>query len=1166
MSRAICVSAAALWLLAIAALAPQLAAARTAVDVPGIEPGASTPIVFVDALQQSTPWSSTSALALSPEGDVLALRPDQIASRVVFASGQAHVAGDYVLLYAGRGRFAFEGGQVIEMRSGRIVVRVGTTNSGLALALLSVDAHDPPHDVHLIMPGFEHSFARRPFYPAFVASIAGADRLRFATWAHASALVSSQVWPLRPRVGDVTQARDRGVAWEYQIELANETGADPWFVIPVGATNAYVAGMSDLVHRFLDPRLHPSFEYGDGVLTSGSPTDAYAQMAAHNSGLGGDGLGAAARWYSLRSNQIESIVKRAFGADAGRVSFVIASQDGSRGDSIGGTWRESGDSTWTSDDDATARAHVAPSLAPFAVGSDTAPAADRLGPPPQALHFTPLLSPASLSPRVDGSHEAASAVGDPLQVIDLTAEGATDWIAISTSGRFERKARGGGLAVRFEGAPARGSSAGFASLTWRDGTGVRSGASSAGIAFTNSTIAHVSAPAPRGTNVLRLYFGARYATATFDATLAGASVSRRTVSTPRGSHEYVYTLVYHSSTTSRIDVALSTTNASRGAVALYGATLTPLPAIISLAPTDMTTYHGGPFRLGWDMRETQLNTTNVASQFGLLETLDVDGGVLAQPLYLEHFVPLGGRNVLIVATEHASIYEFDADTGERIKKVNFGRSQSSHDVGCLDIRPEYGITGTPVIDPASQTLYVVVATEPSLDNFKTQLHALDIATLADKVPPVDIAASETISNGTQINFDPQHQMNRSSLVLANGSIYVPIGSHCDSNAAAITGWVLRYDANLDQIGKFATDEDSAFFLLSSVWMTGFAPAVDTDGSLFAITGNGAFDVDQGGKNFGESVIRLSADLTSDLDYFTPSDWQTLNNGDTDFGSGGIMLLPAQQGPVPNVAVAQGKESTLYLLNRAQLGGIQNGDAGALQRITGTGGGVWGGPAYFSGPTGQFVYYQAGGAPLSAYAVEQGQNGVPRLVLSSTGSSYSGYGGSLPLVSSFLQKPGTGIVWLVKRSSPLMLEAYDATDVSKLLFTAPAGIWSNPQANGFLTPLVADGKVFVPASGTVTVFGIGGKRSRIAQASASGPVTHQVHGVVVSVTSVTLRVRLRDGRIVSIDLRQAAAAHATGILPIGKAVVVYGTIDRLGAFHATSVGHTSQNPKDWTPDN
>ncbi|HYK52205.1 MAG TPA: hypothetical protein VEV38_01575 [Candidatus Eremiobacteraceae bacterium] len=1144
----------------------QRAAARTAVEVPDVAPGASTPIVFVDALQQSSPWSTGSrfTLSLSPEGDVLSLRPGQVASRLVYARGQQHVTGDYVLRYSGRGRFAFDGAQLIDARNGRAIVRVSSATSELALSLVSVDANDPPRDIHLILPGFENSFARRPFYPAFVASLTGADALRFSIWSHASTLATSQVWPLRPRVTDVTQVRDQGVAWEYQIELANETGSDPWFVIPVGATNAYVFGMSDLVHRFLDPRLHPLFEYGDDVLIQGSPTNDYAQLAARNTGLGAGAAGAA-QWYSVRSGQIASIVDRVFGVDASRASFALAASDGSRIDSSGATWIRRSATIWTSDE-SPHRPRITPSSAMFAIGGDTAPHADRVGPPPQALHFTPLLSPASRMPALIGPQRASSAVGDPLQTVDLTAEGSADWIAIEASGLIERKERGDDLAVSFDGAIARSGSSGFAKFGWHDGRATRAGASSNGIELASGAVVHVSAPASRGTNVLRVYFDAHDATTMFDARLDGKSASRRTVAVPRGAHEYVYTLVYRGGATSRVDVAMSMAAASRGHVTFYGATYSPLVTPVVVVPPNMTTYHGGPFRLGWDMGETQLNTTNVASQFGMLETLSVDGNVLAQPLYLSHFVPLGGRNVVIVATEHDSIYEFDADTGQQINMANFGPSQNSSDVGCLDIRPEYGITGTPVIDMATQTLYVVIATEPSHKVFRTQLHALDIATLTDKIPPVDISASETISNGMQVKFDPQDQMSRSSLVLANGSIYVPIGSHCDNNAGGITGWVLRYGFNLDQIGAFATDEDSTSYLLSSVWMTGFAPAVDTDGSLFAVTGNGAFDANQGGKNFGESVIRLSPDLSSDLDYFTPQNWSQLNNGDTDFGSGGIMLLPTQQGTVPNVAVAQGKASTLYLLNRAQLGHIQLGDGGALQHISGTGGGVWGGPAYFNGPTGEFVYYQAGGAPLSAYQIEQGSGDVPHLELSSTGSSYSGYGGSMPVVSSYLQKPGTGIVWLIKRSSPLMLEAYDATDVSKLLFTAAAGTWSNPQANGFLTPLVADGKVFVPASGTVTVFGLNGARSSIKQASLTGPVTHQVHGVVVSVKATTLRLRLRDGRIVDIDLTAATAAHTTGMLPIGKAVVVYGTIDNRGFFHATSVGHTSQNPKDWTPDN
>jgi hypothetical protein len=195
------------------------------------------------------------------------------------------------------------------------------------------------------------------------------------------------------------------------------------------------------------------------------------------------------------------------------------------------------------------------------------------------------------------------------------------------------------------------------------------------------------------------------------------------------------------------------------------------------------------------------------------------------------------------------------------------------------------------------------------------------------------------------------------------------------------------------------------------------------------------------------------------------------------------------------------------------------------------------------------------------------NGVPHLTLSSAGSSTAGYGGSLPVVSSDGQSPGTGIVWLVKRSSPLQLEAYDATDVSKMLFIGQAGSWSNPQNNGFVTPLVAAGKVYVPATGTVFVFGLGGSRNAGSgsPAASAAATIHQVHGVVVAVTPQTLTLRLRDGRLAKIDIRQARAARHTGLLPIGGAVVAYGPIDRTGVFRATSIGHTSPNPKDWTPD-
>jgi hypothetical protein len=542
--------------------------------------------------------------------------------------------------------------------------------------------------------------------------------------------------------------------------------------------------------------------------------------------------------------------------------------------------------------------------------------------------------------------------------------------------------------------------------------------------------------------------------------------------------------------------------------------------------------------------------------------------VLAQPLYLSQYpTPSGTRNLLIVATEHDSIYEFDADSGALIAHKRLGRSQSSSDVGCGDIRPEYGITSTPVIDRANGRIYIVAAVEPTQFSFHTKLHALEIGTLNNVVRPVEIAASTTLSNGSKITFDPQNQMNRASIAMANHSLYLGIGSHCDNNASNIVGWVLRYDASLNQIGAFATTEDSDSYLLSSVWMSGFAPAIDLRGNLFVVTGNGSFDAEVGGKNFGESVLRLPSDLSFPSDFFTPQDWSNLNGGDVDFGSGGVMLLPMQQAAVRQVAVAQGKASKIFLLDRHNLGKEQTNDAGALQTIPNTGGGVWGGPAYYSGPTGQFVYYQAGGAPLLAFSVVQNVNGVPQLQLASTGPSYAGYGGSTPVVSSDGQLPGTGIVWLVNRSTPLVLEAYDATDVSRLLFSGVAGQWGNPQNNGFVTPLVANGKVYVPATGTISVFGLGGSAIASSALSSGGlaPGEHRITGTIARVSADALTLRVRDGRLVTIDVTLARAARHLGALPFGRAVTAYGSIDRTGAFHATSTGHTSPNPSDWPAD-
>ncbi len=1049
--RAIALSIAASAMMAAAAVTP--ASARQGFEPPAIAPGTATPIVFVDALKQSTPWMSSSPLALDGDGQVTALAPGQTAARLVYAMGQRHPVGDYTLLYDGAGSFGFDGATVVAQSPGRILVDVSSPNGPLVMHLLAINPRDPVRDLRLVLPGFAGSDQSYPFYPPYVQALAGAETLRFGAWSNVQTNTVSSVWPLRPRASRVTQAMAAGVAPEYEIALANATGADPWFVLPVGATDGYVYGVASLVHSLLDPRLHPSFEYGDRIWADDTPENAYARMAARNFRLPGDATTAALEWYALRSTQVFAVVGIAFGPDAREVLDVLSLPGAS--------------------DAASQRA--ARTILTYAHAGQRAQM---------------LVIDATDEAAYDNAATIAAQAGGPREI----------WHPLP-GGRMI----GDGMAMRVPVTPR-------ADLTFAVGPDTTSQAEGP---------EHRVRPLP----ALPLVVGPPKAT---DAeTLAAAPATLQSV--------------------------LRAQTATSGG-----------------DPLDELTYHNDLLRTGWNPNETVLNTTNVAgSGFGYIQTLTVDGDVLAQPLYIHQYVLAGvARDILVVATEHDSVYEFDADSGALIKHVSLGTSQSSSDVGCEDIRPEYGITSTPVIDRASGRIYVVAATEPSASVFQMKLHALDIATLADQITPVAVTASTVLSNGTVVTLNQQNQMNRPGLMLSGGSIYVGIGSHCDNDASNIVGWVLQYNSTLAQTAKFATTEDTDSYLLSSVWMTGFAPAADEKGDVYIATGNGSFDADHaGGKNFGESVLRLPPDLSSVTDFFTPANWNTLNGGDTDFGSGGVMLLPAQPDSVKYTAVAQGKFSTLYLLNRSHLGQVKAGDKGALQSIPNTGSGVWGGPAYYSGPSGQFVYYQADSAPLLAFSLAPNGSGVPQLTLSSSGSSDAGYGGSLPIVSSNKQVSGTAIVWLVKRSSPLQLEAYNATNVSKPIFSHNAGSWSNPQDNGFLTPLEANGRVYVASTNQVQVFGLVGSQ-QIAPPAASvrtSGTERRLTGTIVRVAANTLTLRLRDGRIRNVDIAPARAARHVGVLPIGRAVVVYGWVDKAGTFHVASIGHTSQNRDQWSPD-
>src|SRR5215469_9044399 len=344
----------------------------------------------------------------------------------------------------------------------------------------------------------------------------------------------------------------------------------------------------------------------------------------------------------------------------------------------------------------------------------------------------------------------------------------------------------------------------------------------------------------------------------------------------------------------------------------------------------VTTYRNDLARSGANTAETILTPANVnPAGFGKLFSQPVDGQVYAQPLYvpLVNIPGKGIHNVLFVATEHDSIYAFDADstTGPNaapLWHVNF-TSPSTGDntvsvadvLGCPSIGPELGITGTPAIDLSTGTLYVVASTILN-GQFFHRLHALDIATGAERPgSPVVIEASvpgtgDGFSQHT-VPFHPYLYKNRAGLLLLNGVVYTAWTSHCD--AGSFHGWLLGYGPSDFQQKAIFNDSPNAF--QGSLWMGGAAPAADAAGNIYVISGNGPFDGDPNSPAMGDSFIKLSSGGGLALtDYFTPFNQQSLNLGDIDLGSSGPLLLPDTDGSAahPHLMAGAGKEGRIYL--------------------------------------------------------------------------------------------------------------------------------------------------------------------------------------------------------------------------------------------------------------
>jgi hypothetical protein len=527
------------------------------------------------------------------------------------------------------------------------------------------------------------------------------------------------------------------------------------------------------------------------------------------------------------------------------------------------------------------------------------------------------------------------------------------------------------------------------------------------------------------------------------------------------------------------------------------------------SPMDNLTFHQNAMRQGWYSSEKQLTTTSVASgNFGLLTTLTAPAGqtamgkVYSQPLYVSNQLASDGNlhNLVIVSTATDQVYAYDDQTLTEVWHRDFTNSaagvtpQSWSDTGCSDVNPYVGITGTPVIDRSLNELFVVVATKEN-GVFYQRLHGISLASGAD-VAVTNITASESLATGGTASFNPEWNFNRAALLEANGNIYAAFGSHCDYDSTTTHGWVLSYAAStLAPTGSVANITDANLtttaYYLGAPWMSGFGPAADAQGNIYFATGNGPWN---GTTDFSMSALKLPGNLNvGDASYFTPAGEAADSSGDADFGAGGVVLLPDQAGSLPHLMLAGGKCGVgtakggtqgcqKYLLNRDNLGGQHSGDAGALWHAD-TGGTMFGGPAYFQGPGGaQYVLY--GGNPLNAYALSLSP---PSLTVYSSTNSAVGClecrnGGSQPVVSSNGTLAGSAVAWAIKDPSSaggtVSLYAFDAVNLSKTLFTGVAGQWTKTPGASWIagllsSPLVANGRVYVPTDGGVAVFGLSG---------------------------------------------------------------------------------------------
>ena len=500
------------------------------------------------------------------------------------------------------------------------------------------------------------------------------------------------------------------------------------------------------------------------------------------------------------------------------------------------------------------------------------------------------------------------------------------------------------------------------------------------------------------------------------------------------------------------------------------------------------TYHNDNMRTGRNPSETALTLKNVNSTtFGKLFIISTDGLVDAEPLYAPNLsIPNNGtHNVLFVASEHGTVYGFDADNGSTLWQVTMLQAgeKPSDSRGCGQVTPEIGVTSTPVIDLTAGphgTIYVVAMSKDSSSKYHQRLHALDITTGAEQFGgPVDIAAkypgTGDNSQGGFVIFDPKQYKERAGLLLVNHVVYTFWASHCDIRP--YTGWIISYnETTLAQQSVLNVTPNGSE---GALWAAGAGPAADTSGNIFFLDANGTFDTSLNSNGFpingdyGNAIMKLSTKQgkLAVADYFNMYNTVSESNADEDLGSGGAMVVPNfkdSTGVLHELVVGAGKDQNIYLANRTNMGKFNTNNNNQLyQEVTGgLSGSVFSAPAFAN----KTIYYGAVDDRIKAFTFNSSGflNSAPA---SETATSF-GYPGATPSISG--SNAGNLILWATENTSPAVLHAYEANNLSVELYNsnqASGGRDHFGNGNKFITPMIANGKVYVGTTNGVGVLGL-----------------------------------------------------------------------------------------------